>query len=239
MNRTVKKYVGQVKRACDLYCTNAETTIRKLVTAWDGATADAKGGKITYSELGLIKDEVDRYDIEPVHALRLIADGDIPRSKIKWLADNITKVGTLYALSGKKLRSAVRKILEDYLAGSQADLKKLAKCKTGCDIARYGLPYPLLNLGGVAFKKIDDPLSFAEMGSIYRMVSSDAIIMRTNKGTGQYGDGLVTIPERVEFIGRDSSPAKPCLVSMISKTGQKSIMDIGTLLDVLAAESII
>jgi len=239
MNKTVKKYVGQVKRACDSYHTNTESTIRKLVDVWDNVTADVKNGQMTYAELGLVKDEIDRYDIEPVYALRLIVDGDIPRSKIAWLANNITKVGTLYALSGKKLRSAVRKMLTDHLAGSAAELKKLAKCKTGCDIARYGLPYPLLSRCGVVFKTIDEPLSVAEVGSIYRMVASDAIIMRTRKSTCRYGKGLVTIPEGVKVIERGSTPAKPYLVSTISKTGQKSIMDIGILLDVLADESII
>lgn len=239
MNRLVKKYIGQVKRACDSYRANAESTIRKLVATWDNATADTKSGKMVYAELGLIKDEIDGYEIEPVYALRLIADGDIPRSKIKWLADHITKVGTLYALSGRKLRSAVRKMLTDHLPGSPSKLKKLAKCKTGCDIARHGLPYPLLNRGGVVFKTIDEQLSVAEVGSIYRMVSSDAVIIRTMSKRAKYGKGLIAIPEKVEICERGSASAKPYLVSTLCKTGQTSFTDIVTLLDVLADESII
>ncbi len=63
--------------------------------------------------------------------------------------------------------------------------------------------------------------------------------MRLMKNTAEYGNGLITIPERVEVIERGSAPAKPYLVSTIHETRQKSIMDIGLLLDVLADESIL
>ena len=236
------KYIDKVKCVCSKYNDCTEKTIRELLAIVDSAMADLKSGSIVEEEFECIMDEVYSYDIGPVKAVSLIMDKDMPRNRIKWLAKNEAKLHVLYSLSTMVLKSTVRNMLEEHFRGlsDSADMKmKLAKCKTGCDLARCWLPYPMMTKNGLVYKLIDDCDNAIEMASILSIMSSDAKFMKLSNKSHKYGRGKFMLTDKIELMKRGKTPIQPYMYFNICKTGEVAYAKVEDILDELRGANII
>ena len=212
--------------------------IEKLVEMYKTAQRQHMSGKLSDVDYQEFEHHVfQSRKRQAVMAMRLVVRGHL--TNMKWLAENLHVVYYLGAMSDVVVRPTVRALLKDYLAGSADALHKMGRCSGGCDIARYGLPYPLMSDKGIIFRRIEDCEDARELDGILRMIQSDAIAMRKTAKPVEYGEGLMTIPEKVELVEGDGKKPVMMLFSRIVKTGQTTRANISDVMDIFREAGVI